>query len=66
MGRGQIQPLDAILRTIATSVSGTVLSARFGRNASGAPIYTLVVLSDGGRYRKVVVDAERNVILQVR
>ncbi len=66
LSRGEIQPLDAIVRSVKNSVPGELLSARLEKNAAGAWTYRLVILSDDGRYHDVVVDAWRNVILNTK
>jgi uncharacterized membrane protein YkoI len=66
VARGQIQPLDAILRNVGAAVPGTVLSTRLQKDITGAWMYTMTILSDAGRYRRVTVDAARNIILQIR
>ena len=64
MSRGQIHPLDAILRHVASVIPGPVLSARLRKDRAGAWIYSLVILSPDGHYHRVAVDAVTNVIIQ--
>ncbi len=64
LARGQIKPLDAILHNVQSTIHGELLSARLQENSPGAWIYRLVILSDNGRYHRIVVDAGRNVILE--
>ena len=64
MSRGQIHPLDAILRHVASVVPGPVLSARLRKDGAGAWTYSLVILSPDGRYHRVEVDAVTNAIIQ--
>ncbi|MGO9357244.1 MAG: PepSY domain-containing protein [Xanthobacteraceae bacterium] len=66
LSRGQIQPLDVIVRSVENSVPGELLSVRLEKNAAGTWTYRLVILSDSGRYHDVVVDAWRNVILKFK
>jgi uncharacterized membrane protein YkoI len=65
LSSGQIQPLEDIVRNLRGTISGDLLSARLERERSGAWIYKLVLLSASGRYRHVVVDAQKNVILKL-
>ena len=65
LARGQIQPLDAIMRNVRSTIHGELLSARLQEDNAGAWIYRLVILSDNGRYHQIVVDAGGNVILEV-
>jgi hypothetical protein len=65
VSRGQIQPLEAIMRNVRNAVHGELLSARLERDDAGAWTYRLVVLADNGRYHRILVDAGRNVILKV-
>ena len=64
MSRGQIHPLDAILRHVASVIPGPVLSARLRKDGAGAWTYSLVILSPDGRYHRVEVDAVTNAIIQ--
>ena len=64
MSRGQIHPLDAILRNVESIVPGPVLSARLRKDGAGAWTYSLVILSPDGRYHRVEVDAVTNAIIQ--
>jgi hypothetical protein len=64
MSRGQIHPLDAILRHVASVVPGPVLSPRLRKDGTGAWTYSLVILSPDGRYHRVEVDAVTNAIIQ--
>jgi len=64
MSRGQIHPLDSILRNVESVVPGTVLSARLRKDGAGAWTYSLVILSPDGRYHRVEVDAVTNAIIQ--
>ena len=64
MSRGQIHPLDSILRHVESVVPGPVLSPRLRKDGTGAWTYSLVILSPDGRYHKVEVDAVTNAIIQ--
>jgi uncharacterized membrane protein YkoI len=64
VSRGQIQPLEAIWRNVRNAVHGELLSARLEKDDAGGWTYRLVVLADNGRYRRILVDAGRNVILK--
>ena len=64
MSRGQIHPLDSILRHVESVVPGPVLSARLRKDGAGAWTYSLVILSPDGRYHRVEVDAVTNAIIQ--
>jgi hypothetical protein len=66
VSRGLIQPLDAILPKVQEKVPGSLLSVRLRRDESGAWIYGLVILSPDGKYRRVLVDAAENRILQAK
>ena len=66
VSRGLIQPLDAILPKVDEKVPGSLLSVRLRRDESGAWMYDLVILSPEGKYRKVLVDAAENRILQTK
>ena len=66
VSRGQIQPLEAVLRNVAVMAPGTVLSARLQKDPSGEWRYTVTVLSKSGRYRRVTVDAVHNTTLDIR
>ena len=66
VSRGQIQPLDSILGTVQAAVPGSVLSARLKKDDEGVWIYRMVILTPDGRYRNVVVDAARSVIIQIK
>jgi hypothetical protein len=66
VSQGQIQPLDSILGYAESAAPGTVLSARFKKDDAGVWTYTLVILSPGGRYREVVVNAKTGAIVRIR
>jgi uncharacterized membrane protein YkoI len=66
VSRGLIEPLDAILPKVQQKVPGSLLSVRLRQNENGAWIYGLVILSPEGKYRRVLVDAAENRILQAK
>ena len=66
VSRNLVQPLEAILREVKAAAPGSVLSARLNKDDQGAWTYRLVILSPDGRYRRVIVDATRNAIIQIR
>ena len=66
VARGQVQPLDSILRSVEISVPGSVLSARLRQTSLGVWIYVLVILTAEGHYREVIVNAARNNIISVK
>lgn len=63
---GQIRPFEAILSAVNTAYPGELLSARLEKDPAGVWTYRLVVLSGNGRYQQIVVDAEKNLIREVR
>jgi hypothetical protein len=63
VSRGQIHPLDSILRNVESVVPGSVLSARLRKDGAGAWIYSLVILSPDGHYHRVAVDAVTNAMI---
>ena len=66
VSQGQIQPLDSILRYAEFAVPGSVLSARLKKDDVGLWTYTLTILSAGGRYRQVVLNAKTGVVLSIK
>jgi uncharacterized membrane protein YkoI len=66
VSQGLIQPLDSILRYVASVAPGSVLSARLRKDDDGAWTYTLIVLTRSGRYREVVVDARTSAIVRIK
>jgi uncharacterized membrane protein YkoI len=66
VSQGLIQPLDSILRYVASVVPGSALSARLRKDDDGVWTYTLIVLTGSGRYREVVVDARTSAIERIK
>jgi uncharacterized membrane protein YkoI len=66
VSRGQIQPLDSILRAVEPAAPGSVLSARLRRDEAGLWTYTLIILSVGGRYQEVVVNVRTSAIVRIK
>jgi uncharacterized membrane protein YkoI len=66
VSRGQIQPLDTILRYVEQAAPGSVLSARLRIDDNGVWTYTLTILSASGRYREVVVNARTSAIVRIK
>ena len=64
--RGWIQPLDQVLQTAQKSAPGRVLDVSLEHTSGGAWTYNIVVLTQGGRYLRIYVDAARNRILQIK
>jgi uncharacterized membrane protein YkoI len=50
---------------VRQQVPGEVLRVRFGKS-QGSLQYRITVLTDEGRYREVVVDAEKSKIVSMR
>jgi uncharacterized membrane protein YkoI len=66
VSQGQVQPLDSILRYVESAAPGSVLSARLRKDAAGVWTYTLIILSPGGRFREVVVNASTGTIVRIK
>ncbi len=65
VSRGKAKPLRDVLRLVRSKVPGDVLRVRLSRS-SGTYFYRITVLTEDGRYRDVVVDAERSRIVSTR
>jgi uncharacterized membrane protein YkoI len=66
MARGQVVPLDRVLRKAADFVPGDMLDVRLRSTREGSWIYEIRMLSSDGRIRVVVIDAARNDVIEVR
>ncbi len=64
--RGQIAPLDSILKTVEKSVPGDVLKVALNKNSAGEWRYSITVLTPQGYYRDVSVDAGTNRITEIK
>ena len=58
--------LAAVLPTVAAAAPGDVLEVDLVRGAASGWRYEILVLTRQGRYREVIVDARRNVVIEVR
>lgn len=66
MAKGLVVPLDRVLQKATAFVPGDVLDVRL-RARPGTPFtYEIRMLAADGRIRLVVVDATRNMVLEVR
>lgn len=63
LARGEIKPLDEILATLRLSPAESFLGVGFDR-AGGRWIYEMTLLTAGGRYRVVTVDAANATIIK--
>lgn len=63
LARGEIKPLDEILATLHLSPAESFLGVGFDR-ADGRWIYEMTLLTAGGRYRIVTVDAADATIIK--
>lgn len=63
LARGEIKPLDEILATLRLSPAESFLGVGFDRSG-GRWIYEMTLLTAGGRYRVVTVDAANATIIK--
>jgi uncharacterized membrane protein YkoI len=66
VSRGIALPLDRVIPVIRKAVPGKVLEVDLQQWATGGWVYKFLVLSKGGTYQEVFVDALRNRIVRVR
>lgn len=66
MARGDVVPLDRVLKKATDFVPGDVLEVKLKSRPDLAWVYEIRMLSGDGRIRLVVVDAARNTVLEVR
>ncbi len=64
--KGWALPLDVVLRTVSKAVSGEVLEVDLCRNQNSDWRYKCLVLTKERHYYEVVVDAQRNQVIQAR
>jgi len=64
--RGEIVPLESVLKTVEKSVPGDVLSVDLSHDVVGSWNYKITVLTPQGYYRDVNVDAGSNNVTSVR
>ncbi len=65
VARGQAVPFSRVVDTVRRTMPGDILDVKVDRSATGLT-YNVTVLAKDGWYREVVVDAQRNRVLQVR
>lgn len=61
--RGTAVPLSHVIPIVKAKVGGDILDVKVKHLVSGVMVYDITVLTVEGRYRSVVVDAERNRII---
>ena len=66
VAQGRALPLSTVLPTVSKAVAGQVLEVDLRQIGSGAWHYEVLVLTRDRRYQVVVVDAQRNQIVQLR
>jgi uncharacterized membrane protein YkoI len=66
VSEGWVLALSAVLPTVRKAVPGQVLEVDLRRSWSGDWRYEFLVLARDRSYQEVVVDARRNLVLQVR
>jgi uncharacterized membrane protein YkoI len=63
--KGKVRPLGEVLRMVSERAPGDVLRVKLNR-ASGELFYRITILTNEGRYREVVVDAQSNRVVSMR
>jgi hypothetical protein len=66
VAQGRALPLSTVLPTVSKAVAGQVLEVDLRQIGSGVWHYEVLVLTRDRRYQVVVVDAQRNQIVQLR
>jgi len=66
VSQGWALALSSVLPTVSKAVPGQVLEVDLRQSWSGEWRYEFLVLTRDRRYQEVVVDARRNMILQIR
>jgi uncharacterized membrane protein YkoI len=62
---GKVKPLGDVLRMVSERAPGDVLRVKLNRSG-GQLIYRITILTDEGRYREVVVNAQSNRVVSMR
>ena len=65
VAQGRALPLSTVLPTVSKAVAGQVLEVDLRQIGSGVWHYEVLVLTRDRRYQVVVVDAQRNQIVQL-
>ena len=66
VARGWALPLNAVLPTVSDAAPGQILEVDLRQTWSGAWQYEFLVLTKDRRYQEVVVDAQRNQVIEIR
>jgi uncharacterized membrane protein YkoI len=63
--KGKVRPLGEVLRMVSERAPGDVLRVKLNRS-SGQLFYRITILTDEGRYREIVVNAQSNRVVSMR
>jgi uncharacterized membrane protein YkoI len=63
--QGKVRPLREVLQMVSERAPGDVLRVKL-RRSGGQMFYRITVLTDEGRYREVVVNAQSNRVVSMR
>jgi uncharacterized membrane protein YkoI len=66
VARGWALPLHAVLPTVSNAAPGQILEVDLHRTQNGEWHYEFLVLTNDRRYQEVVVDAQRNRVMEIR
>ena len=66
VARGELKPLATVLGTVRSAKDGRVISVDLTRSDGKGLVYRVVLLASGGERWQAVVDARRNILIDLR